>query len=219
MSGNSSLRSLISVLHLTHKYDIPHLRYQCISALHETIPSSLKAWDDAFATRWLDPLGRPLTNVLFRLANVALQTSANTLLVPVLYLCACETMETILSGDEDGGSSVALNSSNRRKVLLARDKLSHMARTMILGQIFSPEGECRHSQCRSGKRKLARRLISGPSSDGFLPPLSDPVGKGQGLRPSGFCDACFTTLQFNIAKGRRTAWKALPEVFGVGQQN
>ena len=125
-------------------------------------------------------------------------------------------MDTILNRKSNEKKPlVYLHHANLFRVLIAREKLSHMARSITLRQIFFFE-ECDDERCRSRMGKLARSLLLGPLSDGFIDPLTDPIASG-GRR--GLCQMCFESLQSSIARGRVEVWKGLAQVFGFGKQD
>lgn len=193
VDSNLDLTSLTHILLISTKYVIPHLRQRTIAALQDYFPPTLKQFDSIVNRSKHDRLK---ISDLFSLANACRVTNVLIVLVPVLFTCSRQLLKAIVDGVAYNGSLLKLDPHNLRAVLLSRDHLCHLARSVTLSYLYYEEVEC-IDECMCAQRRAARRFLNGREQDRFVNPLS--IFKA--LKDYDICDECAEAIEISIAKG------------------
>lgn len=226
------LSVLSSLLRLSTKYDVPHIRRRAISALQHYFPTTLSAYYNARERRRTHATGGVST--YFLLANTCREAKADVLLPSILYSCSAQQLASILDGVPDlsrGGTTVhvELSHENKRAVVQSRHQLAALARTVTLRWLYfsDQEGEgggrgggggggCRDARCVAIRRKVGAKLLEGRASDGFVNPLSPFHDAFVELIDGDCCEACQRALERCVEGGREEVWQKVPAVFRLG---
>lgn len=213
---------IASVLKISTKYDVPHLRKQFVTALTPYFPSTLLDFDEA-----PEMPGESLDHVtaqLFRITNICKECDLPVLL-PVAYFWICEVdMEKLLDGvkPEEEDSPITLTPANLRSVLLARDGLQHRTRQRNFSFIFDRsksiheggiglEATCTSpDRCNQFRESFIRPFFEAD----YLKPLSKIFGSGVYLGFS-LCDYCSEKTLTCTEEERAALWEDLPSIFGL----
>ncbi|TCD62078.1 hypothetical protein EIP91_007500 [Steccherinum ochraceum] len=207
------LPALCSILRLSTKYNVVHIRRRAIEALQHYFPTTLSAYYNARERRRLSSGG---VSTYFLLANTCREANANVLLPSILYSCSAQQLDTILDGVPDSHQGrVELSHKNKSAVIQSRHQLAHLARTGTLRWLYSGEG-CSDKRCVAIRRRVGARLLEGRSIDGFVNPLSTFNDALVELIDGDCCEACQNAVERCVDNGREEVWKKVPSVFGLG---
>ncbi|THH26631.1 hypothetical protein EUX98_g7559 [Antrodiella citrinella] len=194
---------LCGILHMSSKYNVPHIRHRAIIALQHYFPPTLDGFCVAKAVRT-----SLRVRDTFHIANVASQTDASALLASVLIFCAQQHLDYILDGVPHPGGAKELTRTNRSAVLHARHQLNHLARSVTLRALYYSE-ECTRQNCLLVKRTEGAKLLEGRNG------LVNPLSKFSCLSDIPVCADCREKLHEGIIIGREEVWQKVPEIFGL----
>lgn len=164
---------LAGVLRISTKYEATAIRQRCIKVLHISYPSDLNQWlhcstAEAFGS------SEDIHLRHFHIANLARETDSLQILAAALLMCCMSTLPNIMDGIiVPDGYCVDLSPENKRIVLIARQELSHRARTMSHKKLFTIDdiqGCVKPLACRVERSRKAEWLIQ-QSMDDWLDPL------------------------------------------------
>lgn len=188
------------------------MRHHAIRSLQKYFPPKLHDYLDAKVARQSLTVGD-----VFYLANVARTADVGVLLVPVLFCCATQQLDTIFDGvpyRPFRSGRIVLNSPNQRAILKSLPQLSRLARSRTLHSIFVSEA-CDLTNCLLMKRRLAVQVMDERKGAGFVNPLSSFSNLFE-REEDLMCGNCSRDLTNCIAAGRVQVWEMLPEIFGLG---
>ncbi|KAI0072768.1 hypothetical protein K474DRAFT_1711280 [Panus rudis PR-1116 ss-1] len=209
---NLSIHVISAVLRMSTKYDASMIRERCILILSRSYPGNLSEWDKIPESK---SVGMYKVDVRhFHLANYARETSSLVLLPSALLICCMSSIEEILDGSTlPDGYHVELDPINKRAVLLARQELSHRARTETYEYLLcvpDVEGCIRTKTCRTEKSgKMV--WVQEQSTDDWLNPLVSEC------YTSSLCPKCNNKAKESYRNARAKIWDDLPKIFGLGE--
>ncbi|KAH8100768.1 hypothetical protein BXZ70DRAFT_935741 [Cristinia sonorae] len=214
------LNVLSEMLRISTKYEISNLRQSVLDALRHYFPSSLEAFHTAKTTHH----SHLTTGDYFLLANTCRETGVTSILPMILLICAHQDLTAILDGvpyPHTPSGHIELSPKNKRIILGARPQLTHIARTVTLGVLYSARGHCaaawfwkpfRMVICGDKKRWAGWQMITECRKDGFNSPMPETFGPFDTFE---FCRHCQREYDAGVAQGRRETWDGLPEIFGL----
>ena len=204
---------LAGVLRISTKYEATAIRQRCIQVLRISYPTDLSKW---FGCTDSESIGSSEDIHLrhFHIANIARETGVLTILPAALLMCCMATLPNIMDGLVlPDGYEVGLTPENKRIVLIARQALSHRARTMSWKRLFSIEdiqGCSKVAACRLERNRKAEWLLS-QSGDDWLNPLSSKSYTGT------VCTTCRNAIKGALKESRVKIWSELPLIFELGE--
>lgn len=203
----------ISVLRLSTKYDVIHLRRWAIETLQKWFPPTLPR----FQSTYLENAFRNVA-VSVAVANVARETSAWILLPSSLLRCAIHSRSSRELYDgmtQPSGLRLELSPENRRIIFTTRPLLEHACRERTLAFIFHPHSQstgCTNStgNCKAFRKTIYDMLTSDPDHfyDPFFPVLL-PVAK---LIRRKCCEACVSRWTEQNRRAVEELWEELPSI-------
>lgn len=204
---------IAGVLRISTKYEAIAIRQRCIKALHIAYPSDLAKWlhcsdSEAFGSSEDTHLRH------FHIANLARETDALQILPAALLMCCMSTLPNIMDGLVlPDGYRVDLSPENKRIVLIARQELSHRARTLTHKKLFTIDdiqGCTKPSACRAERSRKAEWLMQ-QSKDDWLNPLGSKSCCGT------VCTPCRNAIKDVMKEARLKIWNELPAIFELGE--
>ncbi|KAH9922083.1 uncharacterized protein B0H18DRAFT_1019051 [Fomitopsis serialis] len=208
-----------SLIRLSHKYQIDHIRNAYLSRMRSCFPTSLETWDAVNRD-----LGSPVMEFCRKDAitavNVARLTETDSMLPSALLTCCLMETECILNGVRRiDGTLDRLSPANIIMCLDARQTLLHKAFStrmeILLPLAASPQ--CNFDQCRrmlqtvqmmhlhTRPKHLVRDVFS--SSEGLISLVQTH---------EGVCAVCADTWYKAEEQARRQLWIDLPRILGIG---
>lgn len=206
------LPMIMSILRMSHKYEVPSLRRRAIDALQSWYPTTLEGYN----TLARNTRARELFRRHVLVANIARETDALSLLPSALLLC-CTTsnVRTLYDGIEADGVLHRLVEINRRALFIGRPKLSHLARTKSQRCFFYPQEKDR-PKCQGASRcedfcKIYSSVFD-DKEDPWMNPLF-PVN-WNAIR-STCCKVCGALWEEQYKNATKEIWEELPTYLGL----
>ena len=204
----------VAILKLSEKYEVDKLRRRVINALAPFFPTTLSAFDELRAQGATAQFHQ--LRVIYHIISLelALESTAPSFLPYLLHFLAgqkTEVLNLILSGDGDSGKSLIVSPRTRNALLVARQRLSALARKEVFAKIFEV-GVCEQAGRCNGLRLAF--IIDFQSPDGYLDPLQVARAFDQDL-PDLFCPSCAAPMSQSINEGRARVWDQLPKIFDL----
>ncbi|KAK7693847.1 hypothetical protein QCA50_003419 [Cerrena zonata] len=212
-SVTTPIPTIAGVLRISTKYEATTIRQRCIEVLLLSYPSDLDKWlhcttSDAFGSSEDTHLRH------FHIANLARETGALRILPAALLVCCMSTLPHIMDGLVlPDGYRVDLSLENKRIVLIARQQLSHRARTVSHQKLFTIDdiqGCTKPSACRPERSRKAEWIMQ-HSADDWLNPLVNKTYTGT------VCTPCRNAIKDTLKEARVKIWNELPALFELGE--
>lgn len=206
-----------SVLRLSNKYDVQHLRRRAIQYLDDWFPKTLQEFDQ-YHRKTL--AGQELDN--FMALSAADICNVQWILPVALYRCATFPLSTIIERTKDDDAVLVARgfqaSVFREQLLMAHSKLADAERT----DIWAPIQEYCHyedMECNASKLACISSLLKQSQ------PLSLDVFEHWEshatmtvMKPQRICERCYLSGKEDIMRHRQELWDRIPTIFGLGQK-
>lgn len=203
--------TIVSVLRLSTKYEVPVLRKRAIDALLRWYPSTLPEYLPMSGSA--RPLQEHPRHVL--VANAARETDVLILLpAALLFCCATANARTLYDGLTREGVHYRLVEANRRAIFVGRPKLSHAARSRTQSFFFYPRDP--DVKCLAPNRCSEFCRIYSSMFDEKDDPFMNPFHRmnWKAIR-STCCTSCATNWEAAHDKQSLLVWQELPSYFDL----
>lgn len=193
-----------------HKYDIDAMYHDTVAFFRRCFPNNLEA---AFSASLLRDIFWVNSGDLLKLLNYAEETGTKTILPLLYYDQLRRRTEEVLSGCRvDDGEAVLLSPTNQRRLLVGKDCLQRLERSVIFAWA-SPKSQedCRTvRRCEAANVRRLSQLLGKPNL--YLKEWDSSWGEG-------LCTACTQKAKKTQKKNMQDLWASLPEIFGLPPWN
>ncbi|KAI0341195.1 hypothetical protein BDW22DRAFT_1333230 [Trametopsis cervina] len=205
---------IISILRLSTKYDVVHLRRRAIEALQVWYPRNVSSYIS------LSSSSTPREDLLrhITIANIARETGSFVLLpAALLFCCSTADARTLYDGVSVDGVYHDLHPDNKRAIFIGRPLLMHHARTRTQGFFFNPHfSEGSGQKCLTAERCAEFRKIYTSVYDHKEDPWMNPFFRlnWKAIR-SACCTNCTLSWETHNLRGMKDLWEELPALFDL----
>ncbi|KAJ7677125.1 hypothetical protein DFH06DRAFT_1080174 [Mycena polygramma] len=206
---------VMSILRLSHKYEVDSLRKRALAHISASQPTTLGGWDALTAD-----LGyrrsHPDEGYLLRMIVLARQLSL-TWILPVAFYQVCKfvTVEKILTGPMDIADKAAC--INACRVFGARGVSRILDVFWMSGELTGCINPRRCKDSTLEARRDYQRWWETESEESMVMPLDFWERNDWGSLP--VCDACLTRMKAAMLAAKRVLWYELPLAFGLPDWN
>ncbi|TFK32844.1 hypothetical protein BDQ12DRAFT_658652 [Crucibulum laeve] len=205
----------LSILSLSHKYDVPNLHRRALAHLSTAHVCTLEEWDaeDSTALTFRDIEGS-IADPLLRMIEVVYEVNALWLLPTIFYLCCSHPLQKILDSPQWISGSIC--ETHKRTVLLGWAKQQHETLSFQKALIHAPTANCiTHAACAAHVRRwdVSVMAVKGDKLPGGISPLAS--NGGQKFYYERLCQPCSQSMKTMAEQKRIAFWNMLPSLFGL----
>ncbi|KAI0698268.1 hypothetical protein BC835DRAFT_679350 [Cytidiella melzeri] len=203
---------IASILRLSTKYDVAHLRRRAVETLQKWYPNTLSSYISISSSS--TPREDFPRHVL--VANIASEANA-TILLPaaLLFCCATASSRLLYDGIYVSGVHYDLRSENKRALFIGRPLLTHQARTNTQSFLFRHYSQ-EHSNCKTPSRCEEFCEFCASIYDIKGDPWMNPLERlNWKAILSACCQPCVLNWESKNKKGTEELWETLPSLFDL----
>lgn len=229
INTNTKIKILLSLLHLSTKYEVPHTRKAVVSVLESLFPPKLADWIETLDhTVKLVAVQTDKTVWEVDIANAARANSVPQILPHVLFICLTHGLGRVLDGFQYNVAH--LSPENRRAAVLAFPALLEQCRTVgfqflqehlrpvTMKRCNTPE-KCRLVRLK-GAEMMEKDVAYKPGEFNRTLALchfdtATPYEILQFMEGEGYCAECTAQDKAMCDDNRTKLWEMLPGIFGL----
>ncbi|KIP03702.1 hypothetical protein PHLGIDRAFT_37291 [Phlebiopsis gigantea 11061_1 CR5-6] len=216
---------ILSVVKLSHKYQIDHLLRHSLPTFTAVYPPSLKNWDIREGRRQYKPLtaayGKALPIFVIELART---TGIDVLLPSALFECCSLSINEIMYGvPTPDGTVLCLEARDQVLILQARERLSQLFRTKVFAFVYSEDTLQSVAAAPAPYSAPARRAnwrkvhewVQGVSEPGCW---ADPLTRSfpwDAFKIAYQGQRAYQIKQREFSSARQAVWSELPVIFNL----
>lgn len=199
--------TVLALLRMGHKYDVPSLHRRALSHLATTYPTTLEAWDNRAATRTFPQADK--FDDEFQLLQAVLKADTQWAMPALFYTCCTYPMKEILLSVQwkDGGDIM-----EKYKCLLGYVAQFATTSQVLQFLVQRPTEECQtRERCYTGRLDWVEMAATWKASY----PLDIWDESNWKAFSQDVCSVCLSQCKVAHRKARQVVWSNLPKSFDL----